>query len=312
VKILNIGGAGYLGDSVTDALIMAGHEVHVYDNLLYQDYFLKNVHFIYGDIRDQAKLAAILPKYDCVILLAGIVGDHACQIFTDKTIEINTTAPKWIIDNFDKKIVYMSTCSVFGKNDNLLNEDSQVNPLSLYASSKLETERYLFKKRKDALSFRLGTVYGKSGDHSRPRLDLVGNILTAKAALGQTLTVFGREQNRPLINCLNVAEAVSFGIDKDISGLYVLSEKNFTLGEIAEEIVKLIPGSEISYNDIMVSDMRNYKVDASKIYNLGWTPKHTFSDGILSIKALVNEGRIKDINDSLYHNGKYIQSLKDL
>jgi len=312
MKILVLGGAGYLADGIVDCLVRDGHAVTVYDNLLYQDYFLKEVEFIHGDIRDREKLSVLMPKYDTIVLLAGIVGDHACQVFPDKTAEINTDAPKWIFDNFHGKIFYMSTCSVFGKNDAVLNEDSDTLPLSLYASSKLEAEKHLLTTKPNALCLRLGTVYGRSGSHSRPRLDLVGNVLAAKAVLGKPLTVFGRQQSRPLINCLNVAEAVAFGLRNDISGMYVLSEDNYTLGEIAEKIAAMVPNAAVEYNDLNVEDMRNYKVDPSKFASHGWRPTFTFEDGIRSIFELVASGRIKDMDNPLYHNGKYLQKLSGI
>ena len=60
MKILITGGAGYVGGWLTDKL-SADHEVTVFDNLLYETRFLKNVNFINGDIRDTQLLSKILP-----------------------------------------------------------------------------------------------------------------------------------------------------------------------------------------------------------------------------------------------------------
>src|SRR3989344_5559669 len=136
-KILICGGAGYVGGYLTDLLMANGYDVTVYDNLLYEDRFLKNVPFVYGDARDYKKLDSLIRSHDVVVWLAAIVGDEACAINTKTTSEINVDSVKWLVDNHKGKIIFMSTCSVYGMNNHLLDEDSQTNPLSHYAVTKL-------------------------------------------------------------------------------------------------------------------------------------------------------------------------------
>ena len=75
-----MGGAGYIGGYLTDVLIKDGHRVTVYDNLMYETRYLKDINFIYGDILDREKLLPVLDEFDVVIWLAAIVGDGACAI----------------------------------------------------------------------------------------------------------------------------------------------------------------------------------------------------------------------------------------
>ena len=85
-KMLIAGGAGYLGGYMTDVFLgKEDYDVTVYDNLLYEPRYLKNVKFINGDIRDTKKLEKILPKFDIVVWLAALVGDGACSINTALT-----------------------------------------------------------------------------------------------------------------------------------------------------------------------------------------------------------------------------------
>ena len=137
--------------------------------------------------------------------MAALVGDGACSINPELTFEINSESVKFLAENFKKRIVFLSTCSVYGAQDGILDETSSINPLSEYASSKVQAEEYL--QNSDAIIFRLGTLFGISDEFSRIRLDLVVNILVTKALTEGKLTVFGGEQWRPLLHVNDVANA---------------------------------------------------------------------------------------------------------
>ena len=135
--VLVTGGAGYVGGWLTDRAIEAGHDVRVYDLLLYEDRYLKEVPFIAGDILDYDRLRPHLEWADVVVWLAGLVGDPACALDPMLTRKINVESVRWLCDSFDGRIVFPSTCSVYGAQDEELDESSPVAPLSLYAESKL-------------------------------------------------------------------------------------------------------------------------------------------------------------------------------
>ena len=198
LKILIAGGAGYLGGYLTDLLIKNGCEVTVYDNLLYEDRYLKPANFIYGDVRDSKKLLSIINGFDAVVWLAAIVGDGACAVEPYYTRAINVDSVKWLAENYKGKIIFTSTCSVYGFNNNLIDETSELIPLSLYAETKVAAEKLIINQHKNYLIFRLGTLFGVGDDHSRLRFDLVVNSLTMKAARGEVLKVFGGGQWRHL------------------------------------------------------------------------------------------------------------------
>lgn len=306
-NILIVGGAGYVGGYLTDLLIQEKYNVTVYDNLLYEDRFLKDVNFIYGDIRDAQKLSKILDKNDVVIWLAGIVGDGACAANPTLTQEINFTCVKWLVDTYKGKIIFPSTCSVYGINNSLIDESAEPNPLSLYASSKLEAEQYIIDNHNDYLIFRLGTLFGLSDRFSRIRLDLVVNVLTLKASRGEKLTVFGGEQWRPLLHVKDVATAIEYGLYKEIKGLYNLSMANYKITDLADCISKHFKQIEVEKVDMKFEDLRNYRVKDYKYKQLGWVPKFSLNDGIVEIKTIAEQNRLKNSADKIYYNAQFIK-----
>ena len=108
MKVLIVGGAGYVGGYLTDYLMMLRYDVMVYDALTYEARFLKEVPFIRGDVRDYEKLAGILPQYDAVVWLAGVVGDGACAADRFTARAINEDATKWMVDHYGGRIVFPS------------------------------------------------------------------------------------------------------------------------------------------------------------------------------------------------------------
>jgi nucleoside-diphosphate-sugar epimerase len=305
-NVLVVGGAGYIGGYVVD-LLSSNNSLYVtcYDNLLYEFQYLKKIPFIFGDVRNYSKLSEILRHFDVVIWLAAIVGDVACNVNKTLTREINIDSVKWLVENYHGKIIYASTCSVYGKNDGLLDENSPVNPLSYYAETKLIAENYVLK-HSDSLVFRLGTLFGQGDNYSRVRFDLVTNVFSMRAARGEPLMVIGGEQWRPVIHVKDVGEAIIHGLDSNLSGLYVLHNSNHTLMEIAT-LVKQHSGARIIASDIHPEDLRNYRVNSIKFRNTGWSPSYSLQYGIIEIMNLVQSQRIKYVDDNIYSNAKYMK-----
>ena len=133
-KVLVVGGAGYVGGGTTEALLARQIPFTVFDNLTYENHYLKPVDFINGDVRDHDKLKALLPKYSHVIWLAALVGDGACAINPSLTKVINQDSTEWLSQNYDGRILYTSTCSVYGASNEPVTEESPTAPLSRQAS----------------------------------------------------------------------------------------------------------------------------------------------------------------------------------
>ena len=307
MDILVVGGAGYVGGGIVD-LLSKKHNVAVYDSLIYENSFRKDVDFIFGDIRDYKKLNPILNNYDAVIWLAALVGDGACAINPTLTHEINAETVSNLTKNFSGKIIFLSTCSVYGAQDGILNEDSSVNPLSEYASSKLIAEKYL--EDSDAIIFRLGTLFGIGDQFSRIRLDLVVNILTTKALQDKKMSVFGGDQWRPLLHVKDVANAIDKTVQTDVNGVFNLHHKNYKIIELAEKIKEKIPDVVIETTPLPFQDTRNYQVSSEKLKAAtGFEALIEIDQGINEVYDLISSNRIKDINDPRYSNQSFLQTF---
>ncbi len=305
-NILVVGGAGYVGGAITDLLINSNYNVRVYDVLLYEDSFRKPVDFVYGDVRDTEKLKPHLQWSDAVVWLAAIVGDGACQLNPELTKSINQDSVSWLADNYDGRIIFTSTCSVYGAQDKELDENSPTNPLSLYAETKLNAEKYL--KHKNAIIFRLGTLFGVGDLFSRIRLDLVVNILTVKAYTEGEITVFGGDQFRPLLHVKDVALAVKANIESEHRGIFNLARQNVRIMDLAYQIRMHFPDLIIKHTDMPFQDTRNYRVSMQKAKDtFGFKSIHSIDEGIEELKYLVETRRIKDLLSPRYSNQAYLK-----
>ncbi len=305
-NILVVGGAGYVGGAVVDLLLESKNNIIVYDNLLYEESFRKPVDFIYGDVRDREKLLYQLKWADVVVWLTAIVGDGACQLNPDLAMVINRDSVKWLSENYNGRIIFMSTCSVYGAQNTELDENSLTNPLSIYASSKLQAETFLINK--NAIIFRLGTLFGVGDLFSRIRMDLVVNTLTFKAATIGKICVFGGEQFRPLLHVKDVAEMVKVNIETKYTGIYNLKCQNVRIIDLAYQIQKYFPNCIIEKTDIPFQDTRNYRVSSQKAEEtFGFSANYSIDTGIKEIKYLIETKRIKDVNNTRYLNHKYLE-----
>ena len=305
MNVLVVGGAGYVGGGIVDKL-KENHNVTVFDSLIYEESYRKDVNFVYGDIRDKDKLLSVLNKNDAVIWLAALVGDGACSINPELTFEINSESVKFLAENFKKRIVFLSTCSVYGAQDGMLDETSSINPLSEYASSKVQAEEYL--QNSDAIIFRLGTLFGISDEFSRIRLDLVVNILVTKALTEGKLTVFGGDQWRPLLHVNDVANAINHTLEDEVKGIFNLHYKNFKIIDIANEIIQKVPSAKIETTPMKFQDARNYQVSSEKLFNsTGFRAEVDLLSGIQEVFDLISSKRIKDVNHIRYSNQNYLK-----
>jgi len=313
VKILVVGGAGYVGGALVDELIVCGHNVSVYDKLLYENRYLKNVEFIFGDIREQARLQEIAKSFDTVIWLAALVGDPLCSLNTRVTREINQEIPLEFSSAYVGKFIFMSTCSIYGAQDGLLHEESPKNPLSLYAETKFNTERELLAKNPSALVMRLGTLFGISDSHARLRADLVLNLLVMRAVYAKEVTVFGGQQFRPLLHVRDVGLAIIAAMDADASGAFNLHCENITIVDLAKKIAEKYPEVKLTITEQSFQDSRNYSVSSEKAIRVfGFNPRFSVDFGVTEVGNALGEGRFPKILDPSFSNADMMRQTLQL
>jgi nucleoside-diphosphate-sugar epimerase len=321
-SVVVIGGAGYIGSGLLRKLLDRGYKVRLVDSFMFGEEPIKdligheNLQVMRTDFRQIDKMVEAMYGMDAVVHIGAIVGDPACALDEDFTLEVNLIATRMIAEcakGFGiKKFIFASTCSVYGASDLVLNEKSALNPVSLYARSKIACEKILLEMATDQFKptiLRFGTVYGLSG---RTRFDLVVNLLTAKAIVDGKITVFGEDQWRPFVHVDDASLAIATALDAsmDVVGGEIFNvgsdEGNLTLGDVGKMIKRMVPTAEYiaSGSD---ADRRNYRVDFSKIKNrLGFRPAWTVEMGIRQVITSFENGEVKDYNATKYSNVKYL------
>lgn len=310
-RVLVVGGAGYIGGGTTEALLAQRIPFSVYDNLTYENHYLKPVDFIYGDIRDQRKLKALLPHYSHVVWLAALVGDGACAINPELTKVINQDSLEWLSRTYDGRIIFTSTCSVYGASDQPVTEDSPLNPLSVYAKTKLGAEQYLTGK--NALVFRLGTAFGISDTYSRIRMDLAVNYMTMNAITKGSLKVFGGAQWRPFIHVNDIGQFVVDSLFKQHTGIYNLATENVTIIDLAKRI-QTVTDCRVEATEQKFQDNRNYNADTTKALREGLLPtttRNTIQHGIEQVRRIVKENRVTNLEHEFYSNERRMLAFMD-
>ena len=325
-RVLVVGGAGYIGSVLCRKLIARGYSVRVLDALFYGDESLRELRadrrfeLVYGDSRDATVVAKAVRGVDAVIHLGEIVGDPACSLDEDITLEINFEATRMIAeaakDQAVMRFTYASSCSVYGASDDLLTETSPLNPLSLYARAKIEAEHALFDLTDHAfrpLLLRLATVYGLS---YRPRFDLVVNVLAAKAATDGVITINGGRQWRPFVHVSDVARLMADTLRMPMAtvGGHVFNvgsnAQNHTIREIGDLVQRCVPTAALHINEsVNDADNRNYRVSFTKVErDLGFRPSRSVPDGIKEIVGAFASRQIVDYRESRYHNVAMLQN----
>lgn len=321
-NVLVIGGAGYIGSALLPKLLDKGFRVRLLDLLLYGTEPIQpwldhpHLEIMQADFRQIDKVVEAMNGIDAVIHLGGIVGDPACALDEELTKDINLMATRMIAEVAKGSgvghFVFASTCSVYGASNHQLDERSALNPVSLYARSKIASEKVLLQMADDRFApviLRFGTIYGLSG---RTRFDLVVNLLTAKALKDGEITIYGGDQWRPFLHVEDAASGLMLVLS---SPRHVVrnqifnvgsNEQNFTIRQIGEIIHHYVPEAGV-INEQDDIDPRNYWVNFHKISrNLGFQPKWTVHQGIEQVLEAVKSGSVGDYRDARYSNVKFL------
>lgn len=320
--VLLIGGAGYIGSLTVELLLRRGYRVRVLDRLMYGRESLlafegrDNFELIEGDATDIARLTAAARNTSAVIHLAGLVGDPACAIDAEFTRHANITATRMAKEVAQAlgvpRFIFASSCSVYGASERVVREGDPLNPVSLYARTKIDSEEELLDGTDDDFCvtvLRFATVFGHS---RRPRFDLVANLLTAQAMAEGEITVIGPDQWRPFIHVRDLARAIVMVLEAERrvvqNEIFNVGDDrlNVTLGQLGECVRRIVSSQ---YRDVHVvtrsngDDPRNYHVSFRKIRSeLGFRAMVPLEDGIREVAEHVRLAAHADFRAPVYSN----------
>lgn len=322
-RVLVIGGAGYIGSAVVKQLLENGWQVRVLDLLLFGTEPLERVGAIEkidlrrADFRHLEQVIEAMRGVDAVIHLGGLVGDPACALDENLTIDINVIATKMVaevakglgVDRF----VFASTCSVYGSSDQILDERSLLNPLSLYARSKIASETVLQRATDRTFApviLRFSTIYGLSG---RTRFDLVVNLMAARAVSNGELSVHGGSQWRPFLHVEDAARAILLALEapRAVAAGEIFNvgsdRENYSIGDVANIVAEEVPGAKV-VSVPNSEDRRNYRVSFEKIHRLlGFDTTWTVRAGVRQVVAAMRNGSVGDYQNPKYSNVAFLQ-----
>ncbi len=316
-NILVVGGAGYIGAVLVRYLLGRGYWVRVLDALLHDnqpaiDELLDHPRFsfVHGDLCDPATVEGALEDASDVVLLAALVGDPMCKKDPERARAVNDIGSINLIERLVghgiKRLVFMSTCSNYGlrDTDREATEESELNPQSLYAETKVKVEKHLLSSagRFDFAPtvLRCATAYGLS---PRMRFDLTINEFTREMALAKELLVYDADTWRPYCHVTDISRAIGLMLEsrpENIAGqVFNVGSpgENYTKRMVVELLQQYLPSARIRYKEGKV-DPRNYRVDFAKITDLFGFEATVVLDGF--VKELIEEirrGRFSDYDD---------------
>ena len=309
MRVLVIGGAGYIGSRLVSHLLINNFHVTVFDRLAYGGEAIlpfignRKFRFVADDIRDADAITAELRGTDAVVHLAAIVGEAACARNEVDTVSINRDAAiatlKLAESSGVDRFVYLSTCSNYGVSDAdvLADEDSKLRPLSLYARTKVDVEQACLSHsgRLTVTVLRLGTVCGLS---ARMRFDLLISELARSAVRDEPIDIYKPLAWRPFLHIADAARAIAHVLGEDrrrVAGhVFNVVGGNFQKQDLVAIVKKHYPKAVVKVTDAH-PDNRDYRVSGARVErDLGFYTEHTIEEAFLETAGAIKAGIFHD------------------
>jgi nucleoside-diphosphate-sugar epimerase len=320
MKVLVVGGAGYVGSPLVYRLWRAGHTVTVLDVLLFGGESLvplagqERFNLVVGDLRSEALLDEVMPGHDAVVLLGAIVGEPASNRDPELTVSTNLHGSVAVLEAAQRhrvpRFVFTSTCSNYGISgaDGPINETAPLMPISPYSETKVAAEESITAAAGPTFHptvLRLSTAFGIS---PRMRFDLLVSDFTASAVLDGKIVIYGEQFWRPFVHVQDIGKGIDLVLNAEpalVSGeVFNLgaNENNIQKIGLGEAVQRLVPGTELEFV-VRSEDPRSYRVDFSKIADrLGFTVDWSIDDGIAELAPALAQGVFADPSQPRYHN----------
>lgn len=327
MKVLITGNMGYIGPCLVSHLrtifpsaTLVGLDMGYFATCLANSEILPECKIdvqYFGDVRKIQR--AMLEDVDAIVHLSAISNDPMGKTFENVTMDINDRASVELAKKAKeigvKTFVFASSCSMYGAaEDSARTEESQLNPLTAYARSKVFTERDIKNIAGDGFivtSLRFSTACGMS---PRLRLDLVLNDFVAGAIASKQIVILSDGTPwRPLINVKDMARAIEWAISRDTKngGQFLAvnvgsNEWNYQVKDLAYAVAEVIPGVEISINKNAAPDKRSYRVNFDYYKKLASNHQPQY-DLINTIEELRDGMEAMGFDDEKFRNSNFMR-----
>ena len=309
-KILITGPLGHIGSKLIHNLKPGDYEeVVMIDNLSTQRYsslfnLPKGVRYsFYEENILEADLYSLFRNIDKVIHLAAITDATSSFEKSDEVEEVNYLGTKKVVEACIAegcKLIFPSTTSVYGTQEELVDEDcekSELKPQSPYAETKLKSEEFISrmasKGKIEASIIRLGTIFGTS---KGMRFHTAINKFCWQAVLGQPLTIWrtALDQKRPYLGLNDAVNCIDFFLNKELfdGGIYNVVTSNYTVKQVIDFIKYFIDDLQIDLVDNKIMNQLSYEVSTDKIESLGFVFKDNLGDGIEQTISLLSNSNL--------------------
>lgn len=332
MKVLLVGGAGYVGSVLTRELLERGYAVKILDRLYFGDLGLRDVkdrvELVVGDMRRIEP--TILEGIGAVVNIGGLSNDPTAEYNPEANYEMNTVAAERLAQLCSKysveRYIYGSSCSIYDRGvydedrDLVLDEEAKVTPRAAYSISKYEAERILLKMTSDSFCpviLRKGTIFGFS---PRMRYDLVVNTFVKDALSKGYLTVFyGGEMWRPIVDVRDVARAYIVCLEaktEKVSGqIFNISYRNMRISELALRVQGALReiGIDVEIKmDYSYRGVRSYRVSTKKAERiLGFKPTISTEESVKDMVEKISAYGYTDFDNPRYYNIQWMTLLEE-